>query len=338
MTIRIKTKTLFFTLFAAFSLLAEGFQEDGLYPSSIILLDDYFSHHVLVVEKSTHKLYLFENNAGMAKHIKTFQTATGKINGNKLNEGDHKTPEGIYQLNGFHSQKDLISRFGKEGEIYGQGAFTTNYPNFIDKITNKSGNGIWLHSTNDESRIAKGLDSRGCVVVANNDLIEISKYIDLKNTSIVIVQDLNFHKEDTWTTNKTNIQSTIENWLTAWQEKNFNEYISFYHQREYRDSFRPSYHAFKNYKRNVFRAPGKPEIKLDHLSILQFNDYIVAQFQQSYRSNTIQDVGKKILYLKKDHDYRWKIVHEEWQKLEEQPQVAFSPSHRFFEQEKNNPN
>ncbi len=48
-----------------------------------------------------------------------------------------------------------------------------NYPNPIDQRLKKTGGGIWLHSTNDETRIEKGLDSRGCVVAANNDLKEI---------------------------------------------------------------------------------------------------------------------------------------------------------------------
>ena len=49
--------------------------------------------------------------------------------------------------------------------------------------------GIWLHSTNDETRIDKGLDSRGCVVAANNDLKEIAQFVELDKTNIVIVHD-----------------------------------------------------------------------------------------------------------------------------------------------------
>ena len=56
-----------------------------------------------------------------------------------------------------------------------------------------------------------------------------------------------------------------------------------------------------------------------------------------YQSNTINDTGKKLLYLKKDEYYNWKIVSEVWSKVgletEEDKRVAFRPSQRFFETE-----
>ena len=123
-------------------------------------LDDFFSHHILIAEKSTHQLHLFRNKGSYPEHIKTYQMATGKKAGNKFFQGDHKTPEGVYQFTNFLTHEDLIKRHGKAGEIYGVGAFVMNYPNPIDQRLQKTGGGIWLHSTNDETRIEKGLDSR----------------------------------------------------------------------------------------------------------------------------------------------------------------------------------
>ena len=88
-------------------------------------------------EKSTHTLHLFENQNGFPKLIKTFQIATGKIKGNKYNEGDHKTPEGIYQLGEFLSKEQLHSMYqAKDAKIYGAGAFTM-IAGTIVKITGK---------------------------------------------------------------------------------------------------------------------------------------------------------------------------------------------------------
>ena len=71
-----------------FSVIAEEFL-----PSNIYQLDSRFAHHVIVVEKSTHKLYVFENSDSRPKLIKTYRIATGKIAGDKQVQGDEKTPD-----------------------------------------------------------------------------------------------------------------------------------------------------------------------------------------------------------------------------------------------------
>ena len=52
--------------------------------------------------------------------------------------------------------------------------------------------------------------------------------------------------------------------------------------------------------------------------------------EQDYRSDLVQDVGKKVLYLKRDNNYQWKIISEQWHKLPEETNIAFVPKMRFF--------
>ncbi len=68
------------------------FAQDNFLPSNILMMDDKFSHHVILVEKATHKLYLYENSGTVPKLVRTFNTATGKFKGDKSVNGDHKTP------------------------------------------------------------------------------------------------------------------------------------------------------------------------------------------------------------------------------------------------------
>jgi len=241
--------------------------EDFL-PSNILMMDSKFSHHILVVEKSTHKLHLYENDGTFPKLVKTFSTATGKFKGDKTTNGDHKTPEGIYTIYEFLSKDELLRRHGSYAEIYGNGAFPMDYPNFIDSRSGKSGGGIWLHSTDDDNRISKGLDSRGCVVVQNADLKELSKYIELKNTPIIVVQDIFYLSKSTWERNRKDMAT---------------------------------------------------------------EEYAVVHLQQNYQSSIINDIGKKTLYLKKNHQYDWKIIGELWTKAGID-NLAFTPSMRFFKE------
>ncbi|MCK5884210.1 MAG: L,D-transpeptidase family protein [Bacteriovoracaceae bacterium] len=301
------------------------------YPSPLIYLDAALTHHVLIAEKSTHKLHLFENNDSYPKLVKSYDMATGKKAGNKIFEGDHRTPEGIYFLNSFITNDELLSRYGDVGKIYGVGAFVLDYPNPIDRNNKKSGGGIWLHSTNDETRIDKGLDSRGCFVVKNNDLKEISTYIEISKTQLVSVHELNYLKEDNWLSNRIEIKNVISGWLDSWKMEDIDSYISYYHPKEF-ISRKGALSSYKRYKRAVFSSPGAPLIEITNLSILKTKGYAVATFIQKYQSKTIMDTGLKTIYLKKDNYYNWKIISENWRKVQnpENYLSQFSPSMRFF--------
>lgn len=301
-------------------------------PLNVIQMEDTYTHHILVAEKSTHTLYLYQNNQGIPKLINKLQMVSGKKAGDKTFQGDHRTPEGIYFLTEFIPRESLLERYGKEGEIYGVGAFVMDYPNPIDKRTGKTGGGIWIHSTNDETRIDKGLDSRGCLVIANKDLKDLSQYLELNRTLVVVVHDINYWHKSTWDAERKKVLNSFNSWVTAWSEENFSEYISHYHPQEFFDSQRGAYNQFKAYKQAVFQNPGRPKIEARDVSIFFSDDYAVINFTQDYSSDRITDIGRKVLYLKKDEFYDWKIVNETWTKagLPEGNKIAFRPSMRFF--------
>ena len=320
-------------LIALFLTLTIGnvFAEEYL-PSNILMMDDKFSHHVILVEKATHKLHLFENSITAPKLVKTYNSVTGKFKGNKFINGDHKTPEGIYTIYDFLSKEELLKRHGKYAEIYGSGAFPMNYPNFIDERAGKTGGGIWLHSTDDDNRISKGLDSRGCVVLQNADLKDISQYIELEHTPIVVVQDVTFLSKTTWDRNRNDINDAVSKWAKAWQNKDFATYIASYDPQRFHDRSKGNFNSYKTYKQAVFSRPDSPSIKLDFISIMANPEYAVVQLQQDYRSSIINDIGKKTLYLQKDANYDWKIVGELWTRSP-QSNVAFKPTMRFFKEQ-----
>ena len=306
--------------------------QDAFYPSNIMMMDDKFAHHVILVEKATHKLHIYENAATEPKLVKTFNMATGKTKGDKASSGDHKTPEGIYTIYDFYSKDELYRRHGNYAKIYGSGAFPMDYPNFIDERAKKTGGGIWLHSTDDDNRISKGLDSRGCVVVQNQDLKDISQFIELDSTPIIVVQDVHFLSKPTWERNRKDINDAVQKWATAWKTKDFDNYINSYDKERFYDKKHGSYNGYKNYKKAVFSRADSPDIKLDFISIMANEDYAVVHLQQDYRSPVINDIGKKTLYLQKDGNYDWKIVGELWSAVDSKSVAAFTPSKRFFKE------
>lgn len=313
--------------------LNSSFASSDFLPANLLQLDPFFTHHILVVEKATHKLYLYENVEGIPKLIKSYQVATGKKIGNKSFQGDLKTPEGVYSFTDFLDHTKLIDKHGDNGEIYGVGAFVLNYPNPLDIRAGKTGGGIWLHSTNDETRIDKGLDSRGCIVSHNSQLIELSHYFELNKTVVVVTHELNFLEKETWTIKRNEIKGFMKSWLASWTNEDLNKYIDHYHPTDFFSTSLNSRRALKSYKRAVFNNPGKPDVKLENVSITLSKDYAVVTLGQVYKSNTIEDIGKKTLYLKRDSSYKWKIVTEIWSKLGTQIDYTtafFNPSLRFF--------
>ena len=302
-------------------------------PSALLKLDPLISHHVILVEKKSHSLFIYKNRDSYPVLIKSYNVATGKFSGDKKIQGDKKTPEGIYTIQRFIPSNQLLKTYGKEGEIYGAGAFTLNYPNPLDRIHQKTGGGIWLHSTNDNSRISAGTDSRGCVVTTDEDLTGISHFIELQKTPTIIIENNYFLPKDKWLERRKELESLFSSWLDAWKNEDLKTYLSHYHKREYFDSFRKNFRHFARYKRDVFSQPGKPLIEANHVSILGQRDQILIQFIQKYTSKNLSDTGRKSLYLKQNSSYEWKIVHETWSKTDDLYLTGgFTPSQRFFTQ------
>lgn len=298
-------------------------------PSFVYQIDPYFGHHVILAEKATSTLKLFKHDDGFIDAIKSYPIATGLIPGDKRIQGDKKTPEGIYITRQFLSSEDLTKRYGNYGKMYGAGAFTLSYPNPYDQLLGKTGGGIWLHSTDDEERISKKLDSKGCVVVDDKNLAEISKYIDLNNTVFVIVDQITYLDKSNWTKNKNEFLALINDWKTGWNEGNFEKYISHY-SKSFSDNSRGNYEAFKAYKKLIFQANLGQSVQFDHISIFSHKNHALVIMRQNYKSKTINDIGKKVLHLVRNSRYQWKILRELWSPLKIEGELKVTPDKDYF--------
>lgn len=146
-----------------------------LIPAPIIETDG----PVIIVEKSAHRLYLYVGG----RLIKSVRISTGKRHGDKQVQDDQKTPEGIYFLTEFLEDTELPAKYGAR-------AIVLDYPNPIDKFQGKSGFGIWIHGTDDPPRLERPYDSRGCVVMLNDDVLDLAERIALLKTPVVIVEKM----------------------------------------------------------------------------------------------------------------------------------------------------
>jgi murein L,D-transpeptidase YafK len=125
--------------------------------------------YVVIMDKKTNQLYLSEYQKDHSfKTIKVFHATTGKVKGDKQEEGDLKTPEGVYQF------KNKITQVPHPK--FGKLIITLNFPNAYDEIAGVTGHSIWMHGTDFSERLKLDFDSEGCVVLSNEDIQQIEPY------------------------------------------------------------------------------------------------------------------------------------------------------------------
>ena len=121
-------------------------------------------NYLFLIDKSDYSLKVLDLKN--KKILKKMVIAFGKKDGDKLIEGDKKTPEGLYRINKTMNKKRLERYYGENNvQRYGNGALMLNYPNDFDIKKGKTGSGIWIHGIDDDEKISLKRISKGCVVV-----------------------------------------------------------------------------------------------------------------------------------------------------------------------------
>ena len=104
----------------------------------------------------------------------------------------------------------------------------------------------------------------------------------------------------------------VNNWIKAWENKNFKLYLSFYSNnfkgtKESRQSWEESReHALKKYL--------TIDIEAKSIHIARSGNKIKVSFIQFFKSDKFSDVGNKVLYWE-NRETGWKIVKEVWSPL-----------------------
>lgn len=192
----------------------------GAVPSQFLALSPR-NKHAIAVDASRSRLYLFENRPTGLALVADYYISIGKSGLEKNAEGDLRTPLGVYFITSNLDPKSLK-------DFYGSGALPINYPNVLDSKRGKTGRGIWLHGTppSQFSRAPQATD--GCVVLANPDLDQVIRTVEILTTPVVISQQLN------WVTPNSarSASKPFEEALTAWQSAkssgNMDRLLSFY--------------------------------------------------------------------------------------------------------------
>jgi murein L,D-transpeptidase YafK len=154
----------------------------GAVPSPFLVLSPSI-RYALAVDTSRSRLYLLENSPGGLQLAADYYISVGKSGIGKKAEGDARTPLGVYHVTSNLDPKSLR-------DFYGAGALPINYPNPYDLRRGRTGGGIWLHGTPKEQFARAPLSTDGCIVMANDDLRQLLRRVQIGATPVVIAQNL----------------------------------------------------------------------------------------------------------------------------------------------------
>ncbi len=250
------------------------------------------SSTVILVDKKTNNLYVSEYVEGVYQVLKTFHATLGQVKGDKEDESDLKTPEGIYTFTSVLTPPRLQKKFGVLG-------FNLNFPNSYDQLAGRRGSGIMLHATDTPDRLKKNYDSLGCVVVKNEEIMEIKSSIRLGLTPILIFSDLT--PEYMQPGKDSQLKCFFDHWIQSWQNKQVDAYISGYHS-DFSASGKNKT-AWKAYKMGLNSLYSSIEIKPENVLLYRHPKYSMVTFTQNYRSRLKsgswghRSRGTKILYI-----------------------------------------
>lgn len=273
------------------------------FPASLLQISETeaFSKYVILVDKEKRKLSVFERAGEQIKKVQEYPADIGKNGGNKTKRDDARTPEGIYFLEKKLSQPEIPY------SLYGNLAFTTNYPNLFDRRENKTGSGIWLHAIPDTVALTRG--SRGCVVVRNEVIKKLEDFIKLRETPILIFDHVNYLSKQEHEKRRHELTEFVEGWRQAWENQDIGKYMTYYDK-----DFKAPGFNFQSWQAHKTNLKSKYEFIKVHLSqpyIIQHNDQLLVKTLQRYESNQYIDYGVKTIYALKSGS-TYKIIREEW--------------------------
>ena len=275
----------------------------GQVPESILLLSSRHEY-VLIFSAAEARLFLFSNQNGVPRYLRSFYASIGHSGLGKSREGDNKTPLGVYYLLSYIDKDRLPS-------LYGDGAYPMNYPNAWDKRHKRQGSGIWLHGVVPGMYSRPPRDSRGCIVVSNAVLRALKPYIRLGSTPIVVLRKMTWLPLKIWEQRQQSILHVFLQWQGDWESLDVHAYLS-----HYSTNYSTERHSYQTMlKQTVKNSKTKTYIKVDadRVDIFQYpNELELAMvvFNQNYQSNNYNVRYRTQQFWKKESD--WKIVYEGW--------------------------
>lgn len=263
----------------------------------------YYDKEILltIVEKDKKFLEVVSYKDGKTDKVFETKVLVGK-SGDKLVEGDLKTPIGVYQL---------TRRFTPSDPYLGPLAFSLSYPNLFDQIAKRNGSGIWIHGFPLNGTREDEIKTKGCVAMENDVLANYDKTIDHKKSLAIIFEN------EKYKTNAEQIGAIFAElfaWKKAWSENDIDKYLSFY-DKDFKRYDGVGLDSFSSSKKSIFAKKEQKRISFSNFSITPYpnskdKSTFRVVFYEDYSAPNYKFNGEKTLYVRLDKD-KMKILIED---------------------------
>lgn len=277
---------------------------NNLIPKSIVKLSNNYPY-VFLIEAQTYRMYIVKNDMKHPVVVADHYVSIGKKGSGKKSTGDNKTPLGIYTILETLHDDDLP-------ELYGNGAYTLDYPNTWDIEKGHTGYGIWIHGVPRDTYSRPPKDSEGCVVLSNLAIDNLKNIIALGKTPVLITNKIIWLTPEKWELQSKQALDVLENWRETWQSLNAKNFIELHSKK-----FRSKNQNYSDRKKHIKRITPKKEyinVEVNNIDMFLYPDQknmFVAKFTQDYESNNFVAAGEeKELYWKLEKDNKWRIILE----------------------------
>lgn len=270
-------------------------------PSQFLALSTR-SRYAIAVDASRSRLYLFENSDKGLKLTADYYISVGKSGTDKATEGDARTPLGVYYITSSLDPKSLK-------DFYGAGALPINYPNPYDVRRGKTGGGIWLHGTPPQQFARAPLASDGCVVMANPDLKQLLRKVQIGATPVVTARSLQWISQPQAEKESQSISSAINGWKDARANGNEAQLKKFY-LPDFQRISKKSTEGISAVEDEVKYAQGK-RVQLKDMSFLHWrdgDDTMVVTFGEVFEGEK-SGRSRRQYWLRQGSE--WKLFHED---------------------------
>lgn len=299
----------FLFLFSLFAAQTGNSQPLTKIPDSLVTVS---SGYAVAVDKNRQKLYVFKKNGVFSKVFET-NCSTGKNQGRKQVSGDARTPVGVF----FVTRKQ---RNPGPPETYGTLALTLDYPNVTDMKDGRNGTNIWIHGT---TKPIAPFQSNGCVVLNDQDINELAKYIHIRKTPVIIAESINWINQNQTPPAKAELDKILAAWNKGYREGNIEAIDALYLQNQ-RISGKKREQLTERLK-NINNIQEHFILEPKDVSILHQNNNAVILFDQITeisRDNSFRGSFHKLALQKVNHS--WFIIDDAGRRDSEQKPAALA--------------
>jgi len=195
-------------------------QQTGTVPAYFLQLPASVAT-VLIAETDNSTLHRYVVTQQGTKFADGSYMSVGQNGVSKRRAWDRRTPLGIYFVNEQLDTSKLHKR-------YGPVAFPLDFPNAWDRLSGRSGDGIWIHGVAVGGDRRPPLDTDGCIALPNEELLAVSDLLTPLVTPVIITRNIRWISRQELLFLRERLLSALDAWVGSYLSGDMHSYLALY--------------------------------------------------------------------------------------------------------------